>query len=137
MSYTPRYDHGDWIADCDICGRKYKASQLIKRWDGLMCCEDDWEIRQPQDFVRGVADTQIAPWLRPEPQDQFILVTIAQWLVYTSTTINSLVAQFIEGPSRQRTTSVASVVLNYFKVLPVSAGAREINGSSLNTNSIG
>jgi len=72
MSYTPRYDHGDWIADCDICGRKYKASQLIKRWDGLMCCEDDWEIRQPQDFVRGVADTQIAPWLRPEPQDYFI-----------------------------------------------------------------
>ena len=72
MSYTPRYDKGDWIADCDVCGRKYKASQLIKRWDGLMCCEDDWEIRQPQDFVRGVADTQIAPWLRPEPQNQFI-----------------------------------------------------------------
>jgi hypothetical protein len=72
VSYTPRYDHGDWIADCDICGRKYKASQLIKRWDGLMCCEDDWEIRQPQDFVRGVADTQIAPWLRPEPTDSFI-----------------------------------------------------------------
>ncbi len=72
MSYTPRYDHGDWIADCDICGRKYKASQLIKRWDGLMCCEDDWEIRQPQDFVRGVADTQIAPWLRPEPTNSFV-----------------------------------------------------------------
>jgi hypothetical protein len=37
-----------------------------------MCCEDDWEIRQPQDFVRGVADTQIAPWLRPEPTDSFV-----------------------------------------------------------------
>jgi hypothetical protein len=37
-----------------------------------MCCEDDWEIRQPQDFVRGVADTQIAPWLRPEPTNSFV-----------------------------------------------------------------
>jgi hypothetical protein len=73
MSYTSRYDKGDWIADCDVCGRKYKASLLTERWDGLMCCEDDWEIRQPQDFVRGVADTQIAPWLRPEPQDKFII----------------------------------------------------------------
>jgi hypothetical protein len=72
MSYTSRYDRGDWIADCDVCGRKFKASQLLQRWDGLMCCEDDWEIRQPQDFVRGVADTQIAPWLRPEPSDSFI-----------------------------------------------------------------
>ena len=73
MSYIPRYDHGDWIADCDVCGRKFKASKLVRRWDGLMCCEEDWEIRQPQDFVRGVADTQIAPWLRPEPSDSFIL----------------------------------------------------------------
>jgi hypothetical protein len=72
MSYTSRYDRGDWIADCDVCGRKFKASQLVQRWDGLMCCDDDWEIRQPQDFVRGVADTQIAPWLRPEPSDSFI-----------------------------------------------------------------
>lgn len=137
MSYTPRYDKGDWIADCDLCGRKYKASQLIKRWDGLMCCEDDWEIRQPQDFVRGVADTQIAPWLRPEPQNQFIHVTIAQWLVYVSSSFATLVTNFIEGPATQRAYSTSSVLLTFFRVLPVSAGAREINGSSLNTNSIG
>jgi hypothetical protein len=37
-----------------------------------MCCDDDWEIRQPQDFVRGIADTQIAPWLRSEPSNSFI-----------------------------------------------------------------
>jgi hypothetical protein len=74
MSYKPRYDKGNWIADCDVCGRKYKASSLRKRWDGLMCCDDDWEIRQPQDFVRGVLDTQIAPWLRPEPADAFTAV---------------------------------------------------------------
>ena len=72
MSYTARYDKGDWKADCDVCGRTYHASQLTQRWDGLMCCRNDWEIRQPQDFVRGVPDTQITPWSRPEPNNQFI-----------------------------------------------------------------
>ena len=72
MSYLPRYDKGDWLTICDVCGRKYKATNLKKRWDGLMCCDDDWEIRQPQDFVRGIADTQIAPWLRSEPSNSFI-----------------------------------------------------------------
>ena len=79
MSYRPSYVKGDWIADCDVCGRKYKASQLEQRWDGLMCCPDDWEIRQPQDFVRGVADIQAPPWLRSEPADSFIVINfIAQ-----------------------------------------------------------
>lgn len=72
MAYIPRYDKGDWKALCDVCGREFKASRLQKRWDGLMCCVQDWEIRQPQDFVRGVADTQIAPWTRPEPSDSYV-----------------------------------------------------------------
>lgn len=73
MSYTPRYDRGDWLALCDICGRKYKASTLRKRWDGFMCCPQDWEIRQPQDFVKGVSDVQIVPWVRDEPADTFVV----------------------------------------------------------------
>lgn len=71
MSYYVRYDKGDWEALCDVCGRKYKASKLKQRWDGLMCCPQDWEIRQPQDFVRGVPDPQLVPWVRDEPQDQY------------------------------------------------------------------
>ena len=72
MSYTPRYDKGNWKAICDVCGRLYKATTLQKRWDGLMCCPEDWEIRQPQDFVKGQADHQIAPWLRDESSDSFV-----------------------------------------------------------------
>ena len=72
MSYRPRWDSGDWIAICDVCGRKFKASRLMKRWDGMMTCPDDWEPRQPQDFVRGVADFQAPPYTRPEPQDDFV-----------------------------------------------------------------
>jgi hypothetical protein len=72
MSYTPSYKKGDWIAMCDVCGRKYKASLLAQRWDGLMCCTQDWEPRQPQDFVRGQTDIMKTPWSRPEPDDTFI-----------------------------------------------------------------
>ena len=76
MSYTPRYDRGDWNAICDVCGRQMKASALRQRWDGLKTCQDDWEPRQPQDFVRGVADYQAPPFTRPEQADSFIPVTI-------------------------------------------------------------
>jgi len=74
MSYFSRYQPGEWLTLCDICGRKFVASSLIKRWDGLMCCSQDWETRQPQDFVKAKADQMGTPWSRPEPQNQFILI---------------------------------------------------------------
>ena len=71
MSQFNRYDKGEWEAICDSCGRKFKSSKLKQRWDGLMVCPMDYEIRQPQDFVRGVPDPQLVPWVRDEPQDQY------------------------------------------------------------------
>ena len=78
MSYQSRWDRGDWDAICDSCGRKFKASKLKMRWDGLMTCQQDWEPRQPQDFVRGVPDPQLVPWVRDESTD-----------TYTSTSLNN------------------------------------------------
>jgi hypothetical protein len=68
LSYRSYYKKGDWLAICDVCGRKYKASTLRKRWDGLMTCQQDWEPRQPQDFVRGVAEHVAPPWTKPESE---------------------------------------------------------------------
>jgi len=39
-----------------------------------MVCQGDWEPRQPQDYVHGVADIQTPPFVRSEQQDQFIFV---------------------------------------------------------------
>jgi hypothetical protein len=90
MSFFSRYDKGDWNAICDVCGRKYKASLLKQRWDGLMCCPQDWEIRQPQDFVRGVPDPQLVPFVRDEPSDSFIDIVITSFNTFFSNVVASM-----------------------------------------------
>jgi len=133
VSYYSRYDKGDWIADCDVCGRKYKASQLQKRWDGLMCCTQDWEIRQPQDFVRGVADTQVAPWTRPEPADQFIPIHFTPSAILISIiSAVTLLTKKIPGKtlSAFSTSSVSITKLVYLNT-------KTIDGAPINSTTIG
>ncbi len=67
------YKKGDWNAICDVCGFKFKASQLRKRWDGMRVCQADWEPRHPQDSLKGRPDRQSVAWTRPEAEDQDII----------------------------------------------------------------
>lgn len=72
---TTYWKPGDWSAICDVCGKKYKASELSQRWDGLQVCEEDWEMRHPQELIRPIPDQQKLPWTRPEATDTFTDVT--------------------------------------------------------------
>ena len=74
MSYKSRWSNGNWNVICDVCGREFKDNELQMRWDGLMVCSGDWEPRQPQDFVHGVADKQAPPFTRAEQADVFCFV---------------------------------------------------------------
>lgn len=134
MSYIPRYDKGNWIAMCDVCGRKYKASALTKRWDGLMCCQEDWEIRQPQDFVRGVLDTQIAPWLRTEPSDSFIAVTLGFLSQLFSTSTATILTVFTAAPYNFYITSPVTATLSAILLNPSTPS--QINGNPINTTTL-
>lgn len=59
---------GTYNARCYVCGFKYKADEMLLRWDGVYTCKADWEIRQPQDFVRPPnQDPQALPWTQKEP----------------------------------------------------------------------
>lgn len=62
----------DYNAICDGCGRKMKASQLRKRWDGLMMCREDWEPRHPMDFYKTRNDSHKLPWTRPDSNGEDI-----------------------------------------------------------------
>lgn len=59
-------DVGNWNAACSICGAKRKASMLVKNWQGQWRCPEHNEPRQPQDFVRGIPDIQMPPWVQLE-----------------------------------------------------------------------
>ena len=60
-----------WNMLCQVCGFKYKNEEMKLRWDGVWCCPEDWELRQPQDFVRGVRDPMTVPYTAPEPPNVF------------------------------------------------------------------
>lgn len=62
---------GDWNTVCYQCGFKRKASYLVRNWKGYYVCPEHNEPRQPQDFVRGVPDTQQPPWTQPQPTAVF------------------------------------------------------------------
>lgn len=63
---------GDWNARCDQCYQKIKASEARLRWDNMWVCWRCWEIRNPQDFVKGVPDKTAPPWTRPTPPPTFV-----------------------------------------------------------------
>lgn len=72
MSKGWSYDSGDWWIICDVCSKKIKASESKQRWDGLIVCPDDWELRHPQDFLKVKEDKITVPFSRPRPTDSFI-----------------------------------------------------------------
>jgi len=62
MPYAP----GDWNATCFQCGRKFKASQLSRHWQGHWVCPECYEPRHPQDFVKGVRESNPPPFVQPQ-----------------------------------------------------------------------
>ena len=81
MGRADYYNGGNWNGICDRCGKKFKFSQLKKEWDGLFVHEECFEIRQPQDYVKGVRDNMSVPISRPEAPDIYTIVTASVRLV--------------------------------------------------------
>ena len=61
---------GQWSVLCDVCGFKFKSGDIKERWDGLMVCHDDWEVRHPADFFRVEGEDTSVPFTRPEDQSE-------------------------------------------------------------------
>lgn len=85
---------GDYSALCDVCSRKFKASQLKLRWDGLRVCSEDWEVRHPQELIRSIPDQTKLNWTRPEPTDTYIPQTrqaiVAETINITENVVSSI-----------------------------------------------
>jgi hypothetical protein len=63
---------GDWNAVCQVCGFRFKGTELRKRWDGVLVCAEDFETRHPSDFLRVPREDTNVPWTAPEPTWVFL-----------------------------------------------------------------
>ncbi len=75
MSKNWTYKSGDWNVICDVCSKKIKASESLKRWDGFVVCKADFENRHSMDFIRARADKISVPFTRPQSTDTFVIAT--------------------------------------------------------------
>lgn len=150
----PAYLKGDFWRICETCGFKKRASQTRKRWDGLIVCDEDWEERHPQDFVRGIADHQTVPDPRPEPVNATIgplTTTIAAAANPGATTLSvassvrfangDTVGILLDGGNEFRTTLLSVVdgeTIMITSALPrsVSVGNSVINYSAVSAPSL-
>lgn len=62
----PGYRKGSFLRICDRSGQTYDARDTRKEWNGLIVGKDEWEIRHPQDFVRGIKERIASPEPRPQ-----------------------------------------------------------------------
>lgn len=74
MSKDWYYKSSEWLVICDVCGKKMKSSHARHRWDGLIVCDEDFEHRHPQDFIKVRHDKITVPFTRPRPEDVFVQV---------------------------------------------------------------
>lgn len=70
-----KFVSGKWNAICDVCGVKFKNTELRKRWDGLMVCDRDFEHRHIADFFKITPEKNNVVDPRHEAEDQFTNVT--------------------------------------------------------------
>jgi ribosome-binding protein aMBF1 (putative translation factor) len=71
MGKADYYLSGSYNFICDQCGKKFKAKDMKKQWDGLEVCPRCFDYRNPQDFVRGKQDNQTVPVNRPDATPAF------------------------------------------------------------------
>lgn len=55
-SLNPGYKPGSHWANCWSCGFAFRAEKLKKTWDNRWVCDEDFEPRHPQDFIRVKAE---------------------------------------------------------------------------------
>ena len=66
MPIRNRWKVGDYLMRDDESGRVHYRSEMVRRWDGLFVRKDQYETRQPQEFVHAYADPAALQDVRPD-----------------------------------------------------------------------
>ena len=138
MSYQSNYVRGSWNCICEACGRLVKAGELRQRWDGFMVDERCWEPRQPQDFVRGVADYQAPPFTRPEQGDVFVKFSYSKLIQGWTQSVVTLLTRVIPMPKIiLAITGVSTAIIDAAKRPFFASNNRQLDGAPLNNKPLG
>lgn len=85
ISLNPGYISGSHWALCDQCGSQFREEDLQETWDHFWVCDEDYETRHPQDFLRVRAEViSVEQPIRPE--DTTNTVTAATTIGAVTTT---------------------------------------------------
>lgn len=75
----------DWLVIDDESGLTIRASESVRRWDGLIVRKDQDERPHPQWFIRSRNDPKPAPFVRNQPPAARICKTIPVFYPGTTT----------------------------------------------------
>ncbi len=67
MGKADFFQEREWNVRCQECWDKVKSGDIRRRWDNELVCPRCFEIRNPQDFVRGIPDNQSVPYSTADP----------------------------------------------------------------------
>ncbi len=77
-THSGSYHYGDHAAVCDICGIRFRRSQLRYNWKRQLVCGEDFDPRNPQDYaVTPRQDRQAVVNPRPEPTCVYVDSSLA------------------------------------------------------------
>lgn len=66
------YRIGDHWGISDLSGRKFRMSEMVRQWNGLLVHQSEWEPRHPQELVRNYPREKPVRVSKPRPLDTFI-----------------------------------------------------------------
>lgn len=149
-------DLGTWDVMCAYCGRKRKATELVRDREfayGLWACPEHADFKHPQDFARGVKDDMSVPFAQP-PVVSFVELDVDFPLTITPEELTLTLAKYgiatgtglvlITGSGEELVTQVAyggeAIAMLPDWVVPVSfawswaSGGTGITINNANTN---
>lgn len=76
MSHVSQYKPGLHLFVCDVCGTVHHSDKKRIMWDGTVTCgrRGCFDMRHPQEGIRGKVDKQSVDNPRPEATDVFLAV---------------------------------------------------------------
>ena len=61
----PLYKDGDYLITSDLTGRVIYKSNSVKLWNNMIAAKDEYEIRNPQDFLKARPEREPFKEVRP------------------------------------------------------------------------